>query len=59
MKITKEELQQIIKEELEAVLKEEEKLSPTRMTQPEGCDVFVAPHAGRPDCDVELVEDIS
>ena len=45
--------------EWQELLPEEDKLGPTRMTQPEGCDVFVAPHAGSPDCDVELVEDIS
>ena len=32
--------------EWQELLPEEDKLGPTRMTQPEGCDVFVAPHAG-------------
>ena len=42
--------------EWEEVLPEEQKLAPTKVMQPEECDIFVAPHAGLAKCDVELVE---
>ncbi len=41
--------------EWEEVLPEEQKLAPTKVMQPEECDIFVAPHAGLAKCDVELV----
>ena len=41
--------------EWEKVLPEEQKLTPTKVMQPEECDIFVAPHAGIAKCDVELV----
>ncbi len=41
--------------EWEEVLPEEQKLTPTKVMQPEECDIFVAPHAGLAKCDVELV----
>ena len=42
--------------EWEEVLPEEQKLAPTKVMQPEECDIFIAPHSGLAKCDVELVE---
>ena len=41
--------------EWEEVLPEEQKLAPTKVMQPEECDIFIAPHSGLAKCDVELV----
>jgi|TARA_Y100000310_G_scaffold47190_1_gene43817 hypothetical protein len=43
--------------EWQELLSEENKLDPTKVTQPEQCDIFIAPHAGVAQCDVELIED--
>ena len=41
--------------EFEEWMEEENKLDPCKMFQPEQCDVYVAPHYGVAECDVELV----
>ena len=42
--------------EWEEKLTEEKKLDPTKGMQPEQCDVYIAPHSGVAECDVELIE---
>jgi predicted nucleic acid-binding Zn ribbon protein len=42
--------------EFQENLSKEDKLKPTRYFQQEKCDVYVAPHAGVAECDVELKE---
>ena len=42
--------------EFQENLSEEHKLNPTRIFQHENCDVYVAPHAGVAECNVELKE---
>lgn len=41
--------------EFEEWLTEKNKYKPTGYFKPNDCDVYVAPHAGRPECDVVLV----
>ena len=41
--------------EFEEWIEEENKLDPCNRFQEIDCDVYVAPHAGRPECDVVLV----
>ena len=43
--------------EWQEVVDEADKYKPTRVMQPEECDIFVAPHAGLAKCDVELIEE--
>ena len=42
--------------EFQESLQEEDKLKPTQYFQPNECDVYIAPHAGIAECDVELKE---
>ena len=42
--------------EFQESLLEKDKLKPTQYFQPNECDVYIAPHAGIAECDVELKE---
>ena len=41
--------------EFDEYLSEEDKLKPTNYFQPEQCDVYVAPHSGIAECDIEII----